>query len=819
MTITLNADYDVALSTALLGYVGETNARPVTVEGLTVDGADRYVLTIDYGDGVTYEVDITGGIWTPTADVLRSAQTVSCQISARRYDNGAYTLVKKSKIFSLRIGQALTDGVAPIPSPSVAVDALDRMTALGNRITADVQTAKSAAETATTAAEFAKKSATAAGVSADTAEQAASRAETAQTAAETSATQAETAMQGADTARQQAVAAQNNAKISADIAAAAAQQTTADKTATAGYAETAKMAADSAAADRQAVADMAEQVEADKTTVSENAAQVSTDRKAAETAAQTALENADSINQLKEDLGEQVGVQKLSGYFNLTKLSNATIYNGKRISQFNTETKEPVLVDDELYTTVIMPINEDYGNYNMIIGANHPTSGIAMVRYKANVIASAKSYSELENTGWDASYDSENNVLSYLTSEIKKVSQSDTYAFCFYDTEPIVYAETLQELDSKVLQLAKIIGIEQLTEDLQVAINNGIGIANLDISLPSVIYSVVGHENNIYFWNILKCSNVNDYTIRVSGANYGSGIKNLGDRVWMKPTEVKKQVLSFKIYKNNQLLKEKTTTVKMIADNQPTGIKAMFIGDSMVENGYPVAELKNMLGDNISFYGTRQGGQKDSSDTWRTVCHEGRSSWHSGEYLSKQTKKGVTNAFYNPDTSAFDFNYYMTNNPSFSDVTDVILQLGNNDVDYLTKEQYVANMQTLVDNIKSYNSNINVYVCIPSSPVNDGYAWGIRNCTDINYNKDKIFDYGKALMEQIQNATIIPIYLNLDNYNDFPKATVARSDRNPETYEVCNDNVHPSKYGFYKFADAFYCSILAKYNKGNYDKL
>ncbi|WP_443713869.1 hypothetical protein [Ruminococcus sp.] len=104
MVITLNADYDVALSTALLGYVGETNARPVTVEGMEVDGADRYIMTIDYGDGVVYDVDISGGTWTPTADILRAAQTVSCQISARKYDNGSYTLVKKSKIFSMRIG-------------------------------------------------------------------------------------------------------------------------------------------------------------------------------------------------------------------------------------------------------------------------------------------------------------------------------------------------------------------------------------------------------------------------------------------------------------------------------------------------------------------------------------------------------------------------------------------------------------------------------------------------------------------------------------------------------------------------------------------
>ena len=203
MTITLNADYDVTLNTALLGYVGETNARPVSVEGLTVDGADRYVLTIDYGDGVQYEVDITGGQWTPTADILRSAQTVSCQIAAKKLAGDEYILVKKSRIFRLRIGAAIGD--TAIPSPDVAVDALDRIDAIGRQAHADMQTAVTAADTATTAAENAEKSATAAEKSADTATQAASRAETAKTAAETSATQAETARQGAETAAQTAL--------------------------------------------------------------------------------------------------------------------------------------------------------------------------------------------------------------------------------------------------------------------------------------------------------------------------------------------------------------------------------------------------------------------------------------------------------------------------------------------------------------------------------------------------------------------------------------------------------------------------------------
>lgn len=146
MTITLNADYEVTLNTALLGYVGETNARPVSVEGMEIDGADRYVLTIDYGDGVQYEVDITGGQWTPTADILRSAQTVSCQIAATKLSGDEYVLVKKSRIFRLRIGAAIGDNA--VPSPSVATDALDRIDAIGKQAHADMQTAVTAAQTA-----------------------------------------------------------------------------------------------------------------------------------------------------------------------------------------------------------------------------------------------------------------------------------------------------------------------------------------------------------------------------------------------------------------------------------------------------------------------------------------------------------------------------------------------------------------------------------------------------------------------------------------------------------------------------------------------
>ena len=146
MVIRLDENYNAMTSTALLGYVGETNARPVSVEGMEIDGADRYVLTIDYGDGVQYEVDITEGTWTPTADILRSAQTVSCQIAAKKLSGDEYVLVKKSRIFRLRIGSAIGDNA--MPSPDVSMDALDRIDAIGIQVAADRKAAETAAQTA-----------------------------------------------------------------------------------------------------------------------------------------------------------------------------------------------------------------------------------------------------------------------------------------------------------------------------------------------------------------------------------------------------------------------------------------------------------------------------------------------------------------------------------------------------------------------------------------------------------------------------------------------------------------------------------------------
>ena len=405
MVIRLDKNYNAMTSTALLGYVGETNARPVSVEGMEIDGADRYVLTIDYGDGVQYEVDITGGTWTPTADILRSAQTVSCQIAAKKLSGQEYILVKKSRIFRLRIGAAIGDNA--VPSPDVAADALDRIDAIGKQTHADMQTAVTAAETATTAANNAAKSDTSAEKSADTAEQAASRAETAKASAETSATQADTARQGAETARQQAVAAQNAAKISAVQASASAQQTEADKTITAGYAKTAKTCADSTAEDRQAVQDMATQVTADKTTVAENAAKVAENRTAAETAAQTAQSIADSlpedyvtaVGKIAENTAE-IGRVKLTDK-ELTRRVNALYSIGNGIThQFETDSE--TAYQKTVPTGAKLMSVKSVGGHSEVIDGEIVSAGVIEVAVGDTAYPIPEAIKALPGYGWSA---------------------------------------------------------------------------------------------------------------------------------------------------------------------------------------------------------------------------------------------------------------------------------------------------------------------------------------------------------------------------------------------------------------------------------
>jgi hypothetical protein len=326
---------------------------------------------------------------------------------------------------------------------------------------------------------------------------------------------------------------------------------------------------------------------------------------------------------------------------------------------------------------------------------------------------------------------------------------------------------------------------------------------NVEILIPSTISVAVGHEISLTYYNIVKCTNIEEYQVVVSPTN--AQIQNLSDRLRIVPTTTGNETVSIKLYKNDVLIVSKSFTLKKVADSAPA-IKAIFIGDSMTNAGYYLAELVNMLGSNLTLYGTRTSIVEDADGDLRTVNHEGRPGWATWNYTGDASVGGVANPFYN---NGFDFSYYITNNPSYSDVTDVFILLGTNDG---FGTNFAPNYKAICDSIKAYNSNIRIHCMLPIPPIKSGFAFGVRNYMDYLTFKGYLFNSAKKIVTAYDGENgyyVVPVMANLDCYYDFPQMEVAVNSRNPQLVPVGNNNVHPSKYGYYRFSDVIYADIVA----------
>lgn len=200
MKISIDSKYIATVDTSLLGYIGETNARTITVEQPEVSGADCYRLRFAYPDGVVYDVPLADGRMTVGGSLLREAGHVKCQWLATAADGDNYRLVAKSNVFALRIEGSISDDIAPVPTYEQAVDALDRV------FTAESSAAENAdkAEQFANAAKAAENAVQAAKADLETATSAANTAkatlETATTAANTTKSNLDSAKTAAETA-------------------------------------------------------------------------------------------------------------------------------------------------------------------------------------------------------------------------------------------------------------------------------------------------------------------------------------------------------------------------------------------------------------------------------------------------------------------------------------------------------------------------------------------------------------------------------------------------------------------------------------------
>jgi hypothetical protein len=227
---------------------------------------------------------------------------------------------------------------------------------------------------------------------------------------------------------------------------------------------------------------------------------------------------------------------------------------------------------------------------------------------------------------------------------------------------------------------------------------------------------------------------------------------------------------------------------RSIVNENLSSCSCLIIGDSTVDSDKMTGTMleyfssKNL---SLTLLGTL-GSQADPLNK-----NEGRAGWNTNDYMTNSTRNGYTNPFYNPDSSGFDFSYYMSRQ-GYSGVDFVVIQLGINDLYPTTPlnsgepdyETIFGHIRTMIDSIHAYNSAIKVIVNLPTTPNSDPSQHRIPEFLYRHY----VIQYNAyalgELIKHYSTSRVRPSYchLILDPESDI------------------RDNVHPTDAGYYKMA-------------------
>jgi hypothetical protein len=334
-----------------------------------------------------------------------------------------------------------------------------------------------------------------------------------------------------------------------------------------------------------------------------------------------------------------------------------------------------------------------------------------------------------------------------------------------------------------------------------------------DLVFPSSAVAVVGHEWNLYFDNVTTGLS-DDYYVSAVISPSISGAKLLNDCLRITPQAAAIGEHSVSVSITNKITGElaisKSFTLSVIADTAVTNKKIIIIGDSLTDAGIFPAEIQyNLANGGIVSLGTRNDTVTIGEETY-TVSHEGRAGWATYDYT--RTRAGyhtdVDNPFWNG--SEFSFSYYMQQQ-NYENVDAVIIGLGTNGQDL---EANFTALKIMIDSVHAYDANLPIVLSLVTPPASQdgcGYTNGLQNSFELkqallNTVKRYIQDYDEV--NDYSFVHLAPLYFNLDCKRDFPTVEQAASARNPEIVTRQANNVHPSKYGYLKFADVYYFNLM-----------
>ena len=333
-----------------------------------------------------------------------------------------------------------------------------------------------------------------------------------------------------------------------------------------------------------------------------------------------------------------------------------------------------------------------------------------------------------------------------------------------------------------------------------------------ELILPSKSTALVGHEWNIYFDNVITYM-TDEHYIRTSVGEI-SRATLLSDCLRITPTvsDIGNHTVTITVMSRytNQAVAIGSFTLEVLADEKPINKKVIFIGDSLTAAGIYPAEIQHYLSDGgIISIGTRS----DTVTIYEnpvTVNHEGRSGWATYDYT--RTVPNYNTNYENPfyDGEKFSFSFYMQEQ-GYSGLDAVVIGLGTNGQGSTSS---IEALKIIIDSIHEYDPDIPVILSLVAPPATQdgcGINNGMQNAKDL---KDSLLKTVRIYIERYEgNADysfvhFAELYFALDRRRDFNTVDQPASARNPQIVTRQNNNVHPSKYGYLKFADVYYSNLL-----------
>jgi len=360
---------------------------------------------------------------------------------------------------------------------------------------------------------------------------------------------------------------------------------------------------------------------------------------------------------------------------------------------------------------------------------------------------------------------------------------------------------------------------------------------NVGLLLPPALYAVPGTELNVYFDNIVLVPDIKQLQFDVD-CKYGRQ-----DQARWRFTPADKDAGSFpltiKVYDAaSKLLAEATATVYVSPKDSGKGkdISVMLLGASQTAASIYPQELYDLFkkdGMNVKFVGT--GSSSGFPVKEGIAAHEGRGGWGWARYCTQFEDPGEPRPVFKSSPFlvrkdgkvVLDFRSYCDRNNNGRAPDYITILLGINDIFSLDDTRFDQNLpaifasaDTLINAFREVSPDTKIAIALVPPPAASQDAFGKNyKCgqTRWQYRKNQ-HRYNESLIKKFggrekENLFIIPLHVNIDCENNYPKEEEQINARNPKKIFIASNGCHPTKEGYLQFADSFYSWFKYELNR------